>query len=183
MTRVPPLDPEAMTEAQRQAHDEIAAGPRGVVFGPFAALVRAPEIANHVQRLGAHLRWGGNLPANLREVATLTVARHWTGQYEWSAHVPLALAAGVSQAVIDAIAERRRPVFTDGEEALVYDFCDALQNTKTISQATFDRTHHALGEAGLFELVALCGYYGLIAMVLNTFDVDPKPTDVPPLKP
>ena len=183
MTRVPPLDPGDMTEAQRLAHDEIAAGPRGAVRGPFAVLTRAPEIANHVQRLGAHLRWGGSLPANLRELAILAVARHWTGQYEWSAHAPIAHAAGVSQAVIDALAERRRPAFTDGEEALVYDFCDELQNAKTISQATFDRALHALGEVGLFELVALCGYYGLIAMVLNTFGVDPLPTDTPPLKP
>jgi 4-carboxymuconolactone decarboxylase len=86
MARFPALPPERMTDAQRRVHESIAAGPRGGVRGPFNALLRSPELADRVQRVGEYLRFNSSLPARLNELAILVNARFWGSRYEWWAH-------------------------------------------------------------------------------------------------
>lgn len=179
MSRLPELKPEDWTEAQRRVAEEIASGPRGSVRGPFPWLLRSPGIAGHVQRLGAYIRYESALPGNLRELAILIVARFWRAQYEWHAHKPLALKEGVDEAVVDAIAEHRRPDFADPAEAAVYDFCTATLSQHEASDAVYDAVFDRLGEEGLVDLVSLLGYYGLLAMMMRTFDIPVPGGEVP----
>jgi 4-carboxymuconolactone decarboxylase len=181
MSRLPELTPDNMTEAQRLVAEQIASGPRGSVRGPFPWLLRSPGIAAHVQRLGAYIRYESALPGNLRELAILVTARFWRAQYEWFAHKPLALEEGVAEAVVDAMAESRRPEFSDDAEALVYDFCTAMLETHEVSDAAYEAALAGLGEEGLVDLISLLGYYSLLAMVMATFQI-PVPGGEVPLK-
>ena len=167
MSRLAPIDPADLTPAQKEVHDSIASGPRGSVRGPFAALLHNPGVANAVQRMGAMLRFDGTLPDNLRELAILCTGRFWTAQYEWYAHAKIALEVGVDEAVVNAIAQRRRPSFTKSDEAAVYEFCTELHEKQSVSDEHYAWVVEQLGEAGAVELIALCGYYTLIAMTLN----------------
>ena len=96
--RMPPLPLETMDPAQRAAAEELIAGPRKAVRGPFIPLMRSPELLTRIQKVGEVLRFHSVLPARLTELATLVVARTWTQQFEWTVHVPLALQAGVAPA-------------------------------------------------------------------------------------
>src|ERR1700712_6095596 len=92
--RMPPLPKDAMSEAQRAAAEELIAGPRKGVKGPFIALLRSPALMDRLQRVGEYIRFDSSLPPRLSEFAMLVVARAWTQQFEWFTHVPLARKAG-----------------------------------------------------------------------------------------
>ena len=105
--RMPPIPADKMTDAQKKAAAELAAGPRGAYSsrGPFVPLVRSPELMSRVQKVGEYLRYGSSLPQKLVEMTVLMTARRWTQQFEWNAHYPLALKVGLKKDVADAIAE------------------------------------------------------------------------------
>jgi 4-carboxymuconolactone decarboxylase len=181
MDRLPELTLENMNEAQRKLAEEIASGPRGGIRGPFPWLLRSPGMAQHVQRLGAYIRYESALPGNLRELAILVTSRFWRAQYEWYAHKPIALKEGVAEAVVDAIAEHRTPEFTNADEAIVYQFGNEVLNTRKVSDATYQTALDRLGEEQLVDLVSLLGYYSLLAILMATFEI-PVPGGEMPLK-
>jgi 4-carboxymuconolactone decarboxylase len=180
--RFPKLTSEQMTAAQREVAAEITAGPRGEVRGPFIALVHNPELARRLQRLGEHLRWQGKLPPRLKELAVLVTARRWTCQHEWVMHSKLALEGGLAKETVEAIAANREPQKLSGEEKAVYRFCREVHATGRAGDEAFAAIEGRFGLDGALELIALNGYYTLMAMVLNTAGL-PLPGNVePPLK-
>jgi len=122
MARYRELSEGELDEAQRRVYAECKAGPRGAVPPPVHVWLNSPGLAEHAHKLGAHVRFGTVFTPKQTEIAILVTARYWTAQFEWAAHVRLALKAGLPQDVIDAIAERRPPHFTDPDDQLVYDF-------------------------------------------------------------
>ena len=137
MSRYREISVAEMDPAQKQVHDQIVAGKRGRFGGPFQLLIRAPEICGHASALGEHLRWGTSLPDRLSELAICTTAKFWRAQYEWYAHAPLAEKAGVPAAAIEALRTGGTPVFTAGDETLVYKLCSEIFRTQRLSDASF----------------------------------------------
>ena len=174
--RMPALRDDQMDDAQRAAAAELIAGPRKGVKGPFIPLLRSPALMARLQKVGEYLRFESALPARLSEFVPLLVARDWSEQFEWFAHVPPALAAGMSQAVIDQLHAGARPEGMTAEEALVYDFVRELTLRRGVSDATYQRARAAFGEPGLIDLVATIGYFTLISMVLNVAHTPPGAT-------
>ena len=166
--RLPQIPSDRLTPAQREAAAAFEAARMAPVTGPFVPLLRSPELMTRVRAIGDYLRFGGVLDARLREFVILIVARQWTQQYEWSAHHPLALTAGLRPEVAQAIAEGRRPDGMAADEALVYDLCAELHLTRGVSDATYAKAVAALGEQGVVDVLGLNGYYTLLAMVMNT---------------
>jgi 4-carboxymuconolactone decarboxylase len=181
-SRFPPLARAAMTPAQTRVADAIVSGPRGGLRGPFQAWLRSPELADRLQKVGEHLRFYSTVPARLNELAILITARAWDAQFEWWAHHRLALEAGLDPAVAADIAEGRRPAALRPDEAVVYDFCTRLRATRRVDDPTLAAAMALLGEQGVIDLIAVCGYYDLVSMTLNVAEV-PLPDGVePPLK-
>lgn len=166
--RLPPLTEEQMTPAQRAAAAEISSGPRGAVIGPFAPLLRSPELMTRLQKVGEYLRFESPLDRRLFEMTILWVARWWDQQFEWSYHHPLALKAGLEPEIADAIAEDRRPDGMDAATAAVWDLLDELHRTRAVSDETYARAVAELGEVGVVEVVATAGYYTTLGVVMNT---------------
>lgn len=165
--RISPVLPEARTEAQARVAEAVESGPRGAVRGPFAVLLHSPQAFDRVQRLGAYLRYDGLLRADLRELAVLVTAKAWSQDYEWAAHKPLAEAAGVDLAAIAQIERGAPPLALTPDQAVVHAFCAQLHASTRVDDATFAAARALLGEAALIDLSVLCGYYALLAMVLN----------------
>jgi 4-carboxymuconolactone decarboxylase len=163
-----------MTADQQAVYDLTAAGPRESVPAPVVAWLRSPELARRGQHLGAFVRYQTTLPSRLSELAILIVARHWTAQYEWAAHVGEAERAGLAPAVIEAIAGRRPPPLASDDERVVVALATALLETRTVPDATYRAAVSALGERGVVELVGVLGYYTWIAMTLNAFEIEPE---------
>ncbi len=177
MQRMAPIEPAEMSGEQKSIADDIAAGPRGALGGPFHAWLRSPQLADKAQKLGAFCRFGTSLSPRRSELAILVTAAHWRANYEWFAHARIAREAGHDAAVIAALKARERPEFSDDGEALVHDYVRALIDRCRISDDLHERARAQLGEAGVVELVAIVGYYSLVAMTLNAFDV-PLPEGV-----
>jgi 4-carboxymuconolactone decarboxylase len=168
-----------MNAAQREVAAEITAGPRGEVRGPFIALIHNPELVGKLQKLGEHLRWKGKLPPRLKELAVLVTARRWTCQHEWVMHSKLALEAGLREDAVEAIAAGREPPGLSDEEKAVYAFCREVHATGRAGDQSFESVRNKFGLDGALELIALNGYYTLMAMVLNTAGL-PLPGNVEP---
>lgn len=177
--RFPKLAPEAMTDAQREVAAEIAAGPRGEVRGPFLALIHNPALARRIQQLGEQLRWGSKLPPQLLELAVLVTARRWSCQHEWYMHEKLARKANLDPGIIEALAAGHRPGAMPPDETLVYAFCLQAHSNGRVDDATFAAARLRFGLDGVLELLALNGYYSMMAMVLNTAGM-PLPDNAPP---
>jgi 4-carboxymuconolactone decarboxylase len=141
---------------------------RGVKpFGPFIDLLASPELMSRVSALGEYLRYRSALPPRLSEFVILITAAHWKQQFEWDIHAPIALKAGVPEAVIDAIWAHVPPQGLDREQQALYELCLALHREHEVSAALRHRTQAVLGEQATIDAIAICGYYALLAMVLN----------------
>src|SRR5215510_5019772 len=107
--RMPPLPADRLTPEQKAAADEFQSGRGHAISGPFAVMLRSPEVMLRAKAMGDYLRFRNVLPKRVSEMVILITAREWTQQYEWSYHYGFALEAGLSQSIIEAIAEGRRP--------------------------------------------------------------------------
>ena len=166
------LPPEgAMTPEQNAACAEAIAGIRGRVPAPMVAWLQNPELADRAQKLGALLRYRTSLEPALSELAILVCARHWTSHHEWTAHKREGLKAGIDPEVVAAIAARRRPVLGDARSVAVYDVASTLLSTGRVPQPLYATAVAALTERGMVELVGILGYYCLVALTLNAFEL------------
>lgn len=181
--RLPALAREKMDDAQRKAADELTAGPRGGVKGPFIPLLRSPELMDRLQKVGEYLRFKSALEPRLGEFTMLVVAREWTNPFEWAVHAPLAAKAGVSKETIEAVREGRRPDAMAADEAMIYDFVQELLQRKGVSDTTYERVVKALGERGLMDLIGLVGYFAGICMVMNVAHTPAPTADIAPVAP
>jgi 4-carboxymuconolactone decarboxylase len=182
--RFPALTAEQMTERQRQVADAIAGGPRGGIRGPFLALIHHPELANSVQQLGEHLRYGAAIaPAHI-ELIVLTVARHWSSQYEWFAHERIARnTTDLADDIIQSLAVGETPVNMSAEQRVLHALAQQCLTQGHPNDEVFDQALELFGRPGVLDAIALTGYYSMIAMVLNTAKI-PLPDEIaPPLKP
>ncbi|MDD9876938.1 MAG: carboxymuconolactone decarboxylase family protein [Magnetovibrio sp.] len=193
MSRLPPLTSERFTDTQKRLFDAITGGkraqgrkpeeflmPDGGMRGPFNAWLHHPEIGEAAQRMGEILRFEGNLPDPLREVAILTVGRHWRAQYEWWAHAKIAAKVGVPDDVIQAIFDQAPLPTEDAATLAVHAFVRELMETQHVSGPAYEDARDVLGESGVVELVMLAGYYGLISATLNAFEVGLPEGETPP---
>ncbi|MGZ5074454.1 MAG: carboxymuconolactone decarboxylase family protein [Usitatibacter sp.] len=168
-----------MTPEQRAVADTIMKGARVSVgspataagatslASPFNVWNRRPELADRLQRVGEYIRFKSSLPPRLNEFAILIVARQWTSQYEWFAHHHLAMAGGLAPSIAEDLANGRTPAGMKPDEQAVYDFSMELHERHGVGDATFKRAVDALGEQGVADLIAVNGYYVLVAMTVG----------------
>lgn len=185
MSRLPYLRYEDLDPAGQQVWDGIV-GSRGVeminsdggLVGPFNAFVHVPGVGRHLSALGARLRFRTSIDRRLSELAIITVGARWKAEFEWWAHAGMASRHGVSEAVIAAIGSDGDPPFQAEDERTVYTVARQLTSGGAVDGEAFATARMLLGDEGMVELVALCGYYTLISYLLNAFDV-PLPPGAP----
>jgi 4-carboxymuconolactone decarboxylase len=178
-----PLPPaESMDAAQRAVAKALIAGPRQAVYGPFVPLMRTPALIDRVAQLGEALRFGGQLPAAVRELVTVVVAQHVGNQFEWVMHVPLALAAGIPAQALEAIRQGQAPQGLPEAAGAAYEFCVALLSRHAVDDACYERACAAFGEPRVVELSTLVGYFVMVSWVMNVARTPSLPTaEVRPL--
>jgi 4-carboxymuconolactone decarboxylase len=180
--RMPPIPAEKMTPDQKKAAEEFAAGRGYSARGPFAVMLRSPEVMLRAKAMGDYLRFRNVLPKRVSEMVILITAREWTQQYEWAYHYGFALKEGLAKAVVEAIAEGRRPDAMSEDEAAAYDFSIELHRTRRVSDATYARALKVFGEQGIIDLIGVSGYYTFNAMMMNVARSKVDIDKVPPLQ-
>lgn len=180
--RMPELALDKMTPAQRTVADAIMSGPRGGMRGPFNTWLRSPELADRLQKVGEYIRYNTSLDKRLNEMAICMTAQYWGSQYEWFAHAPLALKAGLDPAVLKAIGEGKKPDGMKDDEAIVWEFTTQLRRDRAVDDAIYARALEKLGERGITDLIAVNGYYDVVSMTLNVARVAPPAGEAMPFK-
>ena len=181
--RLPPIPEAQLTPAQREAVDSFRTARNATVTGPFHPLLRSPELMTRTRAMGDYLRYKSSLPPRYSEFVILLTAREWSQQYEWNAHYPIAIKAGLSPQVAGAIAEGRRPTGMSPEETALFDFCQELHRDKSVSDATYAQAVKLFGEQGVVDAIGISGYYSMLAMVLNTARTPAGESGSPLLRP
>lgn len=176
-----------LSEAQEELWDGLTANRGGGVelvdadghlVGPFNAWLHVPKIGRRLSSLGAHLRFSTSIERRLSEVAICTVGAHWHSEFEFWAHAPMALEHGVDESVVEAMRAGEVPAFDRDDERVVYAVATQLLNDRRVTDEVYAEAERLLGEAGMVELVTLIGYYCLISMLLNLFEVPLPPGGV-----
>ncbi len=158
MSRLAPLDLAKLTPDQKKVADAIVSGPRGGLRGPFEPWLRSPVLADRAQKLGEYCRFNNTY-----------------------AHARLAKEAGLSPAIIEAVRTRQSPPFTRDVERIVYDFVTEYLATNRVSAPNYKRAIDAFGEQTVVDLVGVCGYYMLVSMTLNVFEMPLPPGEPDPI--
>ena len=174
---------EQLDDQQRPLGEKILKISSVGLGGPYNPMLRSPVMAQRMYDLLDYLRWHTSVPVKLNEFAILIQARLWRSQVEWLAHYPLALKAGLSDAVAADLKANRRPATMQPDEAVVYDFCTELSQKHEVSDETFDSARKLLGDEGVVDLVAVSGTYVAIAMMLSAAEQGVPPGKEPPFKP
>lgn len=175
-----PLD--KMSSAQRAVADAIMSGPRGGLRGPFNAWLRSPVLADRLQKVGEYIRFNTSLDKRVNEMAILMTAQAWGSQYEWYAHAPLAIKAGLDPDIVAAIGAGRKPEKMKDDEAVVWEFTTQLRRDHGVDDAIYARALEKLGEQGIMDLIAVNGYYDVVSMTLNVARVAPPAGEELPFK-
>jgi 4-carboxymuconolactone decarboxylase len=184
VTRFVPLKADELNPAQKAWVDGIAVPPRNAKFAnpPYRAYIRSPDLAPRLSALSDYLRWNTSLPPRLSELAILITARQWTAQYEWFAHYPLALKAGLDPKIVGDIAAGKRPDNMKDDEAALYDLATALYRDKNVTDAVYKAALDKFGERGIMDIIGIIGYYDLVSMTLITMQAGAPNDSVPPLQ-
>ena len=171
MTRVPEPSRDDLAPSTRAIHDRIAAT-RGGLRGPYGVLLHHPALCERVAALGEQLRFHSVLSGADLELAILAAGREAESPYEWAAHEPIAVREGARPEAITVVREGMSTHALHRREALIVDTVRALYRDHRLTADEFSRAETELGRQGLIELVTLVGYYGMIAGVLNAYEVD-----------
>lgn len=170
--RLKDIPESEMTAKQREVMAEIQSSRgRGALGGPFGVMLHAPDYGDLAQKLGAFCRYRTSVPPRLSEFTILLIGRMWRSQYEFWVHAPIAEKAGVPKQTIADLRAGRRPKKLSKEERAIYDFVEELHRTRRVSDKTYARVHAMFGDAGMVEFAGILGYYTLVAMSLNVFNV------------
>ncbi len=170
--RLPDIPESKMTAKQRAVMAEIQTSRgRGTLGGPFGVMLHAPDYGDLAQKLGAFCRYKTAIPPRLSEFTILVIGRMWRSQYEFWVHAPIAEKAGVPKQTIADLRAGRRPKRLSREERAIYDFVEELHKTRRVSERTYARLHALFGNAGMVEFTGILGYYTLVAISLNVFNV------------
>ena len=164
--------PENPTPEQAQVMAQVIQGKRGKIPGPMIGWLPNPELARRAQHLGELLRYDTSLEPALSELAILICGRHWTSHYEWTAHKRIALEVGVDpQTIADIAARNPTPLLRNPREAIVCRVATTLLAQTKLPDALYAEGIAVLGERGMVDLVGILGYYCLVALTLNAFEL------------
>ncbi len=184
MARLPVATRENVPENQRAAFDELLKNAGSVPpYGPGSVMFHVPKAYQLITALNKYLRNESSLPKNLQELAMLVAARELDCQYIWNAHAALARENGVGDPTVNALRERKELPKLPADESAVVRFGQEYFRTRRVSRGAYQSAMEQLGKQGAVELALVFGNYNLLALLVNSFDVDIPPDRKEPLLP
>lgn len=181
-SRLPFVKRDQLNAEGQRVYDKIVAKDRATpATGPVATSLYSPGVAEPMNQLNQYLR-NTVVGQHYFEVCALLGAREYDQYYEWSAHEPGAVRAGVDQKVIDAIKFNRDVDGLPEKDATVIRFGRALLHDHKVSPALYAQVVEMFGRQGMFELSAIIGDYVMAAIMLDAVDQQ-LPPDRKPLLP
>ena len=182
--RLPLPQRERMDEAGQRVYDMVRhpeSRYADSLWGPVAMWLYSPQMIEHVFPASTYLRYGTEKDQRLTELTILATAREVRSQYEWSAHEPLAVQAGLEAEIIELV-KQRAPLDTAGDiaglgdlERTIVQFVREVVSDEQVSAPTFARARELLGDQGVMDLTGLIGYYNFVNITLKSFNLQLAP--------
>jgi 4-carboxymuconolactone decarboxylase len=170
--RLPVVKRDDLDQLGKQLYDETAGDARllAALQGPAGLHLYSPQSGGVLRRINTYLRFESALGARTVELAILVTARELDSQFEWSAHEPVALRAGVSQELIEVVRHGRPVVGLSEQDATVIELGRGALGSRRVTSATYARALKVWGPKNLVDLTTLIGEYAATAVLLTTFD-------------
>lgn len=170
-----PFNPNALNAPEKEIYESMVAKRKkqGAPFGgPYAALMNHPELCQKVEALGYYLKFEGHLPRNIYQFVVLAVARNTHTSFEWDDHVRHALAAGLSQNIIDELKNYGVAGLSFPDPyRLAAEILKSTLSWQNIPEAIQAETIKEYGIYGLIEVVVLSGFYQMFSAINQGFDI------------
>jgi 4-carboxymuconolactone decarboxylase len=191
--RLPWFAPDDLDPEQRALYDRIAGGPRaagpqafpltddaGRLNGPFNAMLVSPDIGGTLQEVGAAIRYRSALSHREREIAILEVARLRRSEFEWYAHERVGRASGLTAGELHALQHGDPAPSFDARETIVRRVAHDCLIDRRLADGVHAEAEGALGLRALADVIALVGYYDLLALSLAVWKT-PLPAGTEPV--
>jgi AhpD family alkylhydroperoxidase len=117
---------------------------------------------------------GGKLPREDTELVILRVAHNSGCDYEWGHHERLGKRAGLSAEQIDRVRAGPAAEGWSDRQSVFLAAADEMHAEGRIGDELWARLAGQLDEVRLIELCMLIGHYEMLAMTLNTLQVEPE---------
>jgi 4-carboxymuconolactone decarboxylase len=180
--RLPLPKRDDLDDPAREIYDYFA-DPAGGTYvglrGPGGIRLYSPRLLERVQALNRYLRRDAGIDTRVRELAILVTARELDSQFEWTAHEPEALKAGVSPDIVDMVKYRRPVGGVDEIDAVIIELGRQMFGARRVTSETFARALALFGPRKLVDVVSLMGNYAATAALLTAFDVQLHPGKAP----
>ena len=175
MSRLSEISYDDLSDEQQALYNKIIKTrdikPNGQIGGPFDVWLLNAEMGKRITGMGDFFRFRTSVDRRYIELTILVTGQFWQAQFEWYAHEPMALKAGLPREVIDAIKVGNTPLFEHEADRITFELCRELHGNHQVSDETFTAAVGEFGEQGVAELINLAGYYTMVSMTLNTFQV------------
>ena len=171
MARIATITKKEELAPQGQKIFDAIAQSRGMVGGPWLALLHSPELAGRTMHLGSYVRFESSLDHRIIEFTALVAARELDCKHEWAAHINHATKAGIPGETIRLVHDKRGAESFCTDDAQIVSFVREMLHAHRVSEPTFQAIYARFGDQGMVELTATIGYYAMLACTLNTFDV------------
>ena len=176
--RLPPVNRDNLGDPAKKIYD--AGGNASTAnYGPQRLRLYSGGAEVFSSGLNDFLRRKSGLEPQVVELSILAAVREMDGEYEWTAHEPAAIKAGVSPQVIDIVKHRKPLTGVSEKEAAIIELGREAVGKHKVSSETFARARKVFGDRDLMNVVCLMGDYVSTAVLLNTFDQHVRPNDKP----
>jgi len=144
---------------------------RGRISALYRTLLNSPEIAKGWEALLTAVRNRSSLPASLKELMILRVAVLNRANYEFDAHRPHAINAGVTEEQIQIVQQEKvTSGFTD-VEILVMELTDVMTRDIQVPDALYDQVKAHFNDREILEVVTTISAYNMVSRLLNALHV------------
>lgn len=144
---------------------------RGRISLLYQVLLNSGPIASGWERMLTAVRNQTSIPAGLRELSILRVAVLSGAAFEFDAHVPHALKAGIVQDKVDATRRGVDDPAFEPLERLVLELTDAMTRDIVVPDTLMERLRPHFDAQGLVELVATIAAYNMVSRFLVALNV------------
>jgi 4-carboxymuconolactone decarboxylase len=183
VSRLPAVRREDLDENGKQAWDAVA-DPKSrlhaKLMGPPGFWLHIPDLLVPIREINWYIRNQDiGLERHLRELTTLVTARENDSQYEWTAHEPHALKAGLDPAAVDIVKHRKPIAGLPEKETAIIRFGRELFQKRKVSDETYRQALRALGQKGVVHMIALMSNYTMTATIFHAIGQRLSPEQAP----
>jgi len=170
MARVPYIEESEHPELAAEIA-EVRKHRHGRLSHLYRTLLNSPPVATGWLTMLTSIRWRTKLPGAYRELAILRVALINDAPYEYKAHIPHALAEGITQQQIDALENWESASVFDENQRAVLAYTDTMTRNVKVPNDVFAGVRRMLDDQEIVELTATIGAYNLVSRFLVALEV------------